>query len=84
MLRHAAALMDAGDPSATVACALAKKISTENGSAVCNDALQLHGGYGYLADYHVERYVRDTRVHEILEGTNQIMRHIVGRALIHE
>ncbi len=82
MLRHAAALLDAGDPAATVHCALAKKVATENGSAVCHDALQLHGGYGYLADYHCERYVRDTRVHEILEGTNQIMRHIVGRALI--
>jgi len=84
MLRHAAALVDAGDPAATVHCALAKKVATENCSAVCHDALQLHGGYGYLSDYHVERYVRDTRVHEILEGTNQIMRHIVGRALIHE
>eukprot|EP00605_Chrysophyceae_sp_TOSAG23-4_P001520 GSChrysophyteH1.ASY1.ANO1.1668.1 assembled CDS len=82
MLRSAAALLDAGDPAATVHCALAKKISTENCSSVCHDALQLHGGYGYLADYHCERYVRDTRVHEILEGTNQIMRHIVGRALI--
>lgn len=82
MLRHAAALMDAGDPSATVHCALAKKVSTEQCSEVCNQALQLHGGYGYLADYHCERYVRDTRVHEILEGTNQIMRHIVGRSLI--
>jgi len=82
MLRSAAALLDAGDPAATVHCALAKKIATENCSAVCHDALQLHGGYGYLADYQVERYVRDTRVHEILEGTNQIMRHIVGRSLV--
>jgi alkylation response protein AidB-like acyl-CoA dehydrogenase len=82
ILRHAASLLDAGDPSATVHCALAKKISTEYGSEVCNDALQLHGGYGYLNDYQIERYVRDVRVHEILEGTNQIMRHIVGRALL--
>ena len=82
MLRSAAALLDAGDPAATVHCALAKKIATENCSSVCHDALQLHGGYGYLADYQIECYTRDTRVHEILEGTNQIMRHIVGRALI--
>jgi alkylation response protein AidB-like acyl-CoA dehydrogenase len=81
-LRNAAALLDVGHPAATVHCALAKKIATEYGSEVCNDALQLHGGYGYLADYQCERYVRDTRVHQILEGTNEIMRHIVGRALI--
>jgi len=81
-LRHAAALLDAGDPAATVHCALAKKIATDYGSEVCNDALQLHGGYGYLADYQVERFVRDTRVHQILEGTNEIMRVIVGRALV--
>lgn len=80
-LRHAAALLDAGDPSATLHCALAKKIATEYGSDVCNEALQLHGGYGYLCDYSVERYVRDVRVHQILEGTNEIMRVIVGRAL---
>jgi alkylation response protein AidB-like acyl-CoA dehydrogenase len=48
---------------------------------VCNDALQMHGGYGYLKDYQVERYLRDVRVHQILEGTNEIMRHIVGRAI---
>ena len=82
LLRHAAALLDAGDPSATVHCALAKKIATEYGSEICNDALQLHGGYGYLNDYQIERYVRDVRVHQILEGTNEIMRHIVGRAIL--
>ena len=80
-LRHAAALLDAGDPAATMQCALAKKIATDYGAEVCNDALQIHGGYGYLSDYHVERYVRDVRVHQILEGTNEIMRFIVGRAL---
>ncbi len=80
-LRHAAALLDAGDPAATAHCALAKKIATDYGFEVCNDALQLHGGYGYLQDYAVERYVRDVRVHQILEGTNEIMRHIVGRAI---
>ena len=80
-LRHAAALLDAGDPTATVHCALAKKIATDYGSEVCNEALQIHGGYGYLSDYNVERYVRDVRVHQILEGTNEVMRLIVGRAL---
>ncbi len=83
-LRNAAMLVDEGSPAANIHCALAKKIATEYGSEVCNDALQLHGGYGYLADYQCERYVRDVRVHEILEGTNQIMRHIVGRALVAE
>jgi alkylation response protein AidB-like acyl-CoA dehydrogenase len=82
ILRHAAALLDAGDPAATAHCALAKKISTESGLEVCNDALQLFGGYGYLKDYQIERYVRDCRVHMILEGTNQIMRHIVGRSIM--
>jgi alkylation response protein AidB-like acyl-CoA dehydrogenase len=52
------------------------------GFEVCNEALQMHGGYGYLKDYQIERYVRDCRVHQILEGTNEIMRHIVGRALV--
>ena len=80
-LRHAATLLDAGDPTATVHCALAKKIATDYGSEVCNEALQIHGGYGYLSDYNVERYVRDVRVHQILEGTNEVMRLIVGRAL---
>ena len=80
-LRHAAMLLDSGDPSATLHCALAKKIATDYGSEICNDALQLHGGYGYLADYNIERYVRDVRVHQILEGANDIMRVIVGRAL---
>jgi alkylation response protein AidB-like acyl-CoA dehydrogenase len=51
---------------------------------VCNDALQLHGGYGYLRDYHIERYVRDVRVHQILEGTNEVMRLIVSRGLMKE
>jgi len=81
-LRHAAALLDQAHPAATVHCALAKKIATDYGAEVCSEALQLHGGYGYLADYNVERYVRDVRVHQILEGTNEIMRVIAGRALI--
>uniref|UniRef100_A0A7S2WBK3 Isobutyryl-CoA dehydrogenase, mitochondrial n=1 Tax=Rhizochromulina marina TaxID=1034831 RepID=A0A7S2WBK3_9STRA len=82
LLRSAAALLDAKDPSATVACAMAKRKATDMGFAVCNEALQLHGGYGYLNDYPVERFVRDVRVHQILEGTNEIMRHIVARSLL--
>lgn len=81
-LRHAAKLLDEGHPAATAHCALAKKIATDQCFEVCNEALQLHGGYGYLKDYQVERYVRDCRVNQILEGTNEIMRHIVGRALV--
>jgi alkylation response protein AidB-like acyl-CoA dehydrogenase len=81
-LRHAAALLDAKSPAATVHCALAKKNSTDLCFQVCNDALQLLGGYGYLHDYEIERYLRDVRVHQILEGTNEIMRHISGRALV--
>ncbi len=81
ILRHAANLLDSKSPLARTHCALAKKIATDYCFEVCNDALQLHGGYGYLADYNMERYVRDVRVHQILEGTNEVMRHIVGRAL---
>lgn len=81
ILRHAANLLDNKSPLARTHCALAKKIATDYCFEVCNDALQLHGGYGYLADYSMERYVRDVRVHQILEGTNEVMRHIVGRAL---
>jgi len=81
ILRHAAHLLDTKSPLARTHCALAKKIATDYCFEVCNDALQLHGGYGYLADYSMERYVRDVRVHQILEGTNEVMRHIVGRAI---
>ena len=81
-LRQAARKLDAGEPDATHHCAMAKKFVTEAGSKVANDCLQLHGGYGYLADYGIEKIVRDLRVHEILEGTNEIMRMIVSRNLI--
>ena len=81
-LWRAAAALDCGDPSATKLCAMAKKLATDTGFEVANDALQLHGGYGYLADYGVEKIVRDLRVHQILEGTNEIMRLVVARALI--
>jgi alkylation response protein AidB-like acyl-CoA dehydrogenase len=82
MIRSAAARMDARDPEATAYCAMAKRFATDAGFAICNEALQLHGGYGYLKDYPIERFVRDVRVHQILEGTNEIMRVIVARRLM--
>ena len=82
MVHRAAAMLDAGHPEATVACAMAKRFATDVGFRVCNDALQLHGGYGYVRDYPIERYLRDLRVHQILEGTNEIMRLIVSRRLL--
>ncbi|MFK7937991.1 MAG: acyl-CoA dehydrogenase family protein [Roseovarius sp.] len=83
-LRQAAWKLDTGAPDATKFCAMAKKLVTETGSKVVNGCLQLHGGYGYLADYGIEKLVRDLRVHEILEGTNEIMRLIVARQLLAE
>ena len=82
MVRHAATALDLGDPSATKLCAMAKRFATDSGFAVANQALQLHGGYGYLRDYPLERIVRDLRVHQILEGTNEIMRVIIARELL--
>jgi alkylation response protein AidB-like acyl-CoA dehydrogenase len=81
-LHQAAWKLDNGAADAATHCAMAKKFVTEIGSRVANDCLQLHGGYGYLADYGIEKLVRDLRVHEILEGTNEIMRMIVSRELI--
>jgi len=83
-LRQAAWKLDQGAPDATKFCAMAKKFVTEGGSRIVNQCLQLHGGYGYLADYGIEKLVRDLRVHEILEGTNEIMRLIVARQLLAE
>ncbi|WP_306151077.1 acyl-CoA dehydrogenase family protein [Roseovarius sp. MMSF_3281] len=83
-LRQAAWKLDQGAPDATKFCAMAKKFVTEAGSKIVNQCLQLHGGYGYLADYGIEKLVRDLRVHEILEGTNEIMRLIVARQLLAE
>jgi alkylation response protein AidB-like acyl-CoA dehydrogenase len=80
-LWRAAAALDAGDPRATQLCAMAKRFVTDAGFEIANQALQLHGGYGYLADYGVEKIVRDLRVHQILEGTNEIMRVIIARGL---
>ncbi|RVT84482.1 acyl-CoA dehydrogenase [Rhodobacteraceae bacterium CCMM004] len=81
-LRQAAWLLDTGDPAASKHCAMAKKFVTEAGSRVADQCLQLHGGYGYLADYGVEKIVRDLRVHQILEGTNEIMRLITARHML--
>ena len=81
ILYEAARRLDAKDPEATKYCAMAKRFVTDTGFKVANDALQIHGGYGYLADFEVERIVRDLRVHQILEGTNEIMRVIVSREL---
>jgi len=82
LLWRAAAALDAGSPDATRLCAMAKRVATDTGFAVANDALQLHGGYGYLTEYGIEKIVRDLRVHQILEGTNEIMRVIVARGLV--
>ncbi|MBI1418388.1 MAG: acyl-CoA dehydrogenase [Limimaricola sp.] len=82
LLRQAAWKLDTGAPDATTACAMAKKFVTEVGSRVADQCLQLHGGYGYLADYGIEKIVRDLRVHQILEGTNEIMRLIVARGMV--
>ncbi|USG60107.1 acyl-CoA dehydrogenase family protein [Sneathiella marina] len=81
MIRQAAAKLDAKDPEATLYCAMAKRYATDAGFDICNDALQLHGGYGFLRDFPMERFVRDTRVHQILEGTNEIMRVVIARKL---
>lgn len=82
MVRLAASMLDTGHPQASVYCAMAKRLATDLGFQVCLDAQQLHGGYGYLKDYPLERLVRDTRVHQILEGTNEIMRVIIARQII--
>ena len=82
LLERAAAKMDAGAEDAAVACALAKRFATDAAFEAANTALQLHGGYGYLHEYGIERVVRDLRVHQILEGANEVMRSIIGRDLL--
>jgi hypothetical protein len=84
MVRRGAAAMDSGSPDATRLCAMAKRFATDAGFEIANQALQLHGGYGYLKDYPLERIVRDLRVHQILEGTNEIMRVIIARELFRQ
>jgi len=84
MIRNAAAALDRRDPRATMLCAMAKRFATDVGFNIANNALQLHGGYGYLKDFAAERHVRDLRVHQILEGTNEIMRVIIGREMFRQ
>lgn len=82
LVRDAAAAVDAKAPDVAMQCAMAKRFATDAGFRVANEALQLHGGYGYLHEYGIEKVVRDLRVHQILEGTNEIMRIIIGRELL--
>jgi len=84
MVRLAAWKLDTESPEASAYCAMAKRFATDAGFNVANDALQLHGGYGYIREYPLERHVRDTRVHQILEGTNEIMRLIIARAILRD
>ncbi|MEH6828321.1 acyl-CoA dehydrogenase family protein, partial [Parasphingorhabdus sp.] len=84
LLYLAAAKVTEGAPDKTKFAAMAKRLATDNGSKIVNDALQLFGGYGYLQDYPIERFWRDLRVHSILEGTNQVMRMIVSRELLRQ
>ena len=82
MVRLAASKLDAGARDASTYCAMAKRFATDAGFTVVNEALQLHGGYGYIREYPLERLLRDARVHQILEGTNEIMRVIIGRRML--
>jgi hypothetical protein len=84
MVRLAAFKLDTGDSEKTTYCAMAKRFATDVGFTVCNEALQVHGGYGYIKEYPLERHVRDVRVHQILEGTNEIMRVIIARRILAE
>ena len=84
LVRLAAWKLDMKSPDASAYCAMAKRFATDAGFNVANDALQLHGGYGYIREYPLERHVRDTRVHQILEGTNEIMRLIIARAILRD
>lgn len=84
MVRLAASKLDQDDPDKSTYCAMAKRLATDIGFQVCNEALQLHGGYGYLREYPIERFLRDARVHQILEGTNEIMRVIVARRILED
>jgi len=84
MIRLAASKLDSNDPEKTTYCAMAKRFATDVGFEVCNNAIQLHGGYGYIKEYPIERYMRDARVHQILEGTNEIMRMITARRVLED
>ena len=82
LVRRAATALDARHPDATLYCAMAKRFATDCCFEICNQALQLHGGYGYTKEYPIERYLRDLRVHQILEGTNEIMRVVIARRIL--
>jgi hypothetical protein len=82
MVRRAAVAVGAREPGATRLAAMAKRLATDAGFEVVNGCLQLHGGYGYLRDHPIERVLRDVRVHQILEGTNEVMRVIVSRQML--
>ncbi|MBT8138488.1 MAG: acyl-CoA dehydrogenase family protein [Gammaproteobacteria bacterium] len=84
MVRLAAFKIDSNDPEKSTYCAMAKRFATDVGFEVCNQAMQLHGGYGYLREYPIERFFRDVRVHQILEGTNEVMRVITSRRVLAE
>ncbi|MEN9865103.1 MAG: hypothetical protein RL748_693, partial [Pseudomonadota bacterium] len=84
MVRLAAVKLDTRAEHAPVYCAMAKRLATDTGFSVCNEALQIHGGYGYMREYPLERFLRDVRVHQILEGSNEIMRVIVARHLLNQ
>ena len=84
MVRLAASKLDNNDPDKTTYCSMAKRFATDIGFQVCNEAIQLHGGYGYIKEYPIERHFRDARVHQILEGTNEVMRLIVARRILQE
>lgn len=84
MIRLAAFKLDQGDPERSSYCAMAKRFATDACFELCDEALQIHGGYGYIKEYPLERFFRDTRVHRILEGTNEVMRMIIARRLIND
>ncbi|MGL4477914.1 MAG: acyl-CoA dehydrogenase family protein, partial [Aeromonas veronii] len=82
LVRQAADKLDRGAPDKSAWCAMAKRFATDVGYRICDEALQLFGGYGYIREYPLERYLRDTRVHRILEGTNEVMRLIIARRML--
>ncbi|STX47088.1 Acyl-CoA dehydrogenase [Legionella hackeliae] len=84
MVYRAADALDKNDPHAPMYCAMAKRLATDVAFRISDKAMQLHGGYGYLHDYQIERIFRDLRVHQILEGTNEIMREIIAKATLDE
>lgn len=84
IIRSAAVALQEEREDAVALCSMAKLFATDECFAICNQALQMHGGYGYLKDYAVQQYVRDSRVHQILEGSNEVMRMLISRSLLQE